>query len=219
MNVKMPCSHVVSSEGMKGWVKSCVKKTNCNEVTCPLCREEWNFDLCCQVGMLTEEDRTEIEIAMGETSMGPSRSCPKCKLIIENGSSDVKIMCPRQSCNTWFCFTCGRGWQAQKTYNGGEWCGNGGCPTEPSLDDQGRNGQQVNLRTSAKVTISGVSGCPEYRACISCNSIIRYIGGCLHMTCRSRTCGGRTKFCFICLARGEHALSECPKVPAPIQTL
>lgn len=221
MNVKMPCSHVISSGGMKGWVKSCVKKTNCTAVTCPLCRVEWNFDLCCQVGMLSEDDKMEIEIAMGEKyNRGlASTPCPKCKLTCENASSNVKIMCPRQSCNEWFCFRCGRSWQAQKTYGGGEWCGNEGCPTEPAVEDRGRNGLRVNLRTCRRVEISGVSGCPEYRACISCNSIIRYIGGCLHMTCRSRRCGGRTKFCFICLTPGEHDLSQCPKVPAPIQTI
>lgn len=221
-NVKMPCSHVISSDGMKGWVKSCVKKTRGQEVTCPLCRVEWDFDVCCQVGMLNENDRREIEIAMGENynrGLQNTRSCPKCKLYCVNDSSNVKIMCPRQSCNEWFCFRCGRSWEAQQIYGGGEWCGNEGCPTEPAVDDQGRNGLQELLRTCALTTISGVSGCPERRACISCNASIHFQPGCHHMTCYSRRCGGRTKFCFICLTPGEHHLSECSKVPAPIQTI
>jgi hypothetical protein len=53
-----------------------------------------------------------------------------------------------------------------------------------------------------------------------CSTITERTGGCDHMTCKSRICGGNTHFCYVCGDKLEDPISEhfnnwkCKKTPS-----
>ena len=90
--------------------------------------------------------------------------------------------------------------------------GNAGCSNEDK--------SLKVLRDSPKKKIGEVEGCPSFRACVFCGTLIEHTEACKHMHC----CRCGKDFCFICLKPKESSGWKCggsgDSCPvAPVQTM
>lgn len=88
-----------------------------------------------------------------------------------------------------------------------------------NADCSGEDKRLKTLRECPTKKIGGVEGCPIYRACVFCGSLIEHTEACKHMHCR---CG--KDFCFVCLKPRDSSgwkcggsSDSCPV--APVQTM
>nr|XP_023700881.1 probable E3 ubiquitin-protein ligase RNF144A [Paramormyrops kingsleyae] len=102
------------------------------------------------------------------------------------------IQCTAGASSHRFCRSCLCPW-APSCDAPSESCSNGSCQLVATL-------LSCNTVTDTK---SRVFGCPLFRACPKCHSLIMHDSGCKYVTCRP--C--RHRFCFICLQRSR----ECRK--------
>jgi len=192
-NIKMSCSHVISSEGMYEYLKSSLMKSNQCIIKCPTsgCNQEWNIDVCLWVAKCNkeEEEKSFMDRLNDNFFKHPSckiKQCPniKCGAYVEKPKNVVQncVRCPLCHAKDW-CWWCKR-----------EWIGEG--VQVCNRDDCSHNAQLVSLLINCdKKEISGIQNIPVIRLCPLCYTTVEYIDGCKHVDCA--IC--KYSFCLSCL--------------------
>lgn len=222
----MPCGHPICSGCMQECVMNAVKKPNFGGIICNQCRGPLDLGLCIQVAMLTDQELTQVSMALGKNDKTDhTHVCPGCEGQMQIGDdSGNRILCPRKDCQKLWCKRCGRdyGSESHPFVAGQTWCGNMTCDSEPTAAtaDQAQSRLATTLRALLNTpqmkykTIGSTPNCPDTRLCPNCDSVVEHIEYCLHMKCYSESCqqnqakwsregnsGNVNQFCFICLAK------------------
>ena len=202
-NVKMPCSHVISPEGLidYSWNEVCVNGKTC--ICCCLCGKEWDRNIVRRYGGATDEEMQLLQecISRNVCIKDPDISeCPGCTGLCERMDKGNKCsichICTRKKGKTYhFCWDCKREWIGSPS---NEQCGNEKCNKEVILE---------KLRTCPEKEIQYLKGlkCPSIRACPSCGSLIEHESQCKHITCQA--C--KKEFCFVYLRLVSNGSSSC----------
>lgn len=222
--VKMPCGHAITPESLTQYCSSLLKEGKwrffCPHITrdqpAKYCNQEWDYLQIRRLAALTEDEKEEFEdkIAKNHLFKGLGiQECPKCKSMVERkDKKDVQLrctVCSEKDGKTYeFCWHCLKEWYNQ---NSRTQCGNADC--------SGEDKRLKALRECPRKKIGVVEGCPCYRACIFCGSLIEHTEACKHMHCR---CG--KDFCFVCLKPRDNNGWKCGGsgdscLVAPVQTM
>jgi len=211
-NYIMPCSHVVSIEGLKSLLDSVLIQVpdrtakeiifRCSAVvytghgSAPLCDREIPWvairDLC----NLDDTDCKEYEEKISDAYMqriADVKSCPTCHAYVMRDDKALwRVSCPAcpKKSRKDFCWRCLKGWKGQ----GSKICGNEECLA--LFQAEGIGALNEILRTCPLDHPWGITvEVPSIRACPVCKQLIQRKDGCKHMTCSH--C--KTNFCFVCL--------------------
>ena len=208
-NVKMPCGHTISPEGLidYSWNEICVNRKS--EVHCCLCNKVWDVDTIERYGGATPEEITIMQdfMSLNFCQNDPTISeCPCCHNFCERlNESDrcvVCRICTKTKGKTYnFCWDCKREWIGSPLKNK---CGNDQCNAQEILE---------KLKTCPEVEMGYLKGVkvPSIRACPSCGSLIEHGGQCKHMTCKA-CC---KEFCFVCLRIRDGGSWSCGRFDTP----
>ena len=192
-NVKMPCGHTISPEGLidYSWNEICVNRKS--EVRCCLCNKVWDVDKIVRYGGATPEEMAKMQecISSNICQSDPKISeCPRCHNFCERlNESDRCVVCrictkiKGKAYN--FCWDCKREWIGSPYSNK---CGSDQCNAQEILE---------KLKTCPEVGMGYLKGVkvPSIRACPTCGSLIEHGGQCKHMKCTACS----KQFCFVCL--------------------
>ena len=202
-NVRMPCGHTLSPEGLieYSWREICVNRKT--EVHCCLCKQLWDTDTIRKYGGATDQEITVLQECMSLNYCQKDSKiseCPSCQNFSERMcESDLCVVCricsKKKGITYNFCWDCKQEWIGNPT---NKRCGNDKCNAQELLE---------KLRNCPEVEISYLKGvkAPSIRACPCCGSLIEHGGQCKHMTCKACS----KEFCFVCLRFREWGSSSC----------
>eukprot|EP00347_Sterkiella_histriomuscorum_P003622 403363581 len=189
VRAKMPCGHVISTESMTNYLKSLVKKKK-NIIKCPgyksnkkLCDVEWEYNLCQKIGVLTIEERKEIELGFEMNLFYQQKEgiqCPICNSFVKKDKSALTSRVRCKACYSRpgsydFCLNCYQRWNPNsKSKND---CGNIICGNKDE--------RNIFLLTCRVRTIFGNPEIPTTRLCPNCTTMIHLKKGCQHMSCKT----------------------------------
>lgn len=202
-NVRMPCSHTISPEGLieYSWREICANRKT--KVHCCLCNEVWDTDTIRRYGGATGQETAVLQecMSLNYCQKDPKISdCPGCNNFCERMSESDRCVvcriCSKKKGRTYnFCWDCKQEWIGNPT---NKRCGNDNCNVQEILE---------KLQNCKEVEIGYLKGlkAPSIRACPSCGSLIEHGGQCKHVTCKACS----KEFCFVCLRIGDGGSSSC----------
>ena len=208
-NVKMPCGHVISPEGLIDYSMREICTNKKSEVHCCLCDQEWNMDTIRRYGGATDREVDVLRecMSLNYCQNAPNISdCPNCHNFCERIQESTRCVVCRVCTKTKgkpynFCWDCKKEWIGSPTNNR---CGNDKCNAQEILE---------TLKSCPETEIGYLKGVkvPSIRACPSCGSLIEHGGQCKHMTCRPCS----KEFCFVCLRIREGGSWSCGSYDTP----
>ena len=202
-NVRMPCRHTISPEGLIefSWQEICVNKKT--EVHCCLCNQVWDTGTIRKYGGATDKEIALLQecMSINYCNKDPKISgCPSCDNFCERMQESDRCVvcriCSKKKGKTYnFCWDCKQEWVGNPTNNR---CGNDKCNAHDILE---------KLKKCPEVEIGYLKGlkAPSIRACPSCGSLIEHGGLCKHMICKACS----KEFCFVCLRISEGGSWSC----------
>lgn len=208
-NVRMPCGHVISPEGLMdySWNEICVNRKT--SVVCCLCNAEWDIDVIKRYGGATsKENALLIECLSHNVCLSDSKisECPGCtsfcQRIDESNKCCLCRICSKKKGKHYhFCWDCRKEWKGSPSNKP---CGNDLCSQEEILKA---------LKDCPLKEIKYLNGlkAPSMRACPTCGTLIEHAAACKHMTCK--VC--KVEFCFVCLRICSKGSSFCGRYSTP----
>lgn len=198
---KMSCGHVISVEGMTGFMRSQLANNVIYQILCPAfkpsggpCQSPWDYDLCREVGVFTAEECKEFEGKLGRNYAKQElkmKQCPTCSSSLMRESADVMtkcVYCQMKKQGYPFCWSCLKKWNGFDRLK----CGYPDCDSSASAKDILQKCPTKTIDYGSKF-----EGVPVYRRCPWCSRVIEHAGACKHMT----SCPCKKHFCFVCLKK------------------
>jgi len=203
---KMPCGHVISVEGMTGFMRSQLANNVIYQILCPSkkpngqdCQEPWEYELCREVGVFTGEECKEFEGKLGRNYAKKEMStqeCVTCKSYLARETKELMtkcLYCEIKNQGFAFCWTCKRKWNGSDRMT----CGYVDCGSTADI-----------LQKCTTKTIDfgcKITDVPIYRRCPWClTQVIEHRSECKHMKCLCKK-----EFCFVCLKKKVDGSWQC----------
>ncbi|XP_035267418.1 probable E3 ubiquitin-protein ligase RNF144A isoform X1 [Anguilla anguilla] len=188
-----PCGHQVSPSDVNSMVNTCLDKKSL-EFSCPICGEVWEWKQVQELMQLSPEQKALQQNSVDEIVEGHPdmyKKCPSCCCVLKRPLDSTDQPCQFVQCSQCvppqhFCWSCLAPWLFSHEASAGH-CSNKSCGVVAML----LNCDMV-LDSSSEVF-----GCPLFRACPKCHSLIMHTAGCQYVKCSQ--C--KHRFCFICLER------------------
>ena len=214
-NVRMPCGHTISPDGLMEYCWSEVSGTQRkHEIRCCLCNTEWPLDVLYRYSGASQEELKMLEVGLSQNFCRHSSDileCPGCESFCErknkeSNSVQCRVCTKNKKAAYMFCWLCLQRWKNEPT---AKTCGNSECNTVTVK----------RLQTAPLTTVMGVKvRVPSVRACPSCGTLIEIAHGCKHVHCEKCL----RDFCFICLRSKSNGSWMCGSwntdcIPAPRQ--
>nr|XP_015195938.1 PREDICTED: E3 ubiquitin-protein ligase HEL2-like [Lepisosteus oculatus] len=198
-DMQTPCGHRVSHREVISLIKKCLDQKRL-EFGCPVCETQWEWREVRNLAELPESELKPLEEKVNQILLDSShlyKKCPTCDHILKRAVDTFGTPCPYVKCPLCsqkqgkphlFCWSCHSRWPVPECASPGQ-CANSSCELV------------ATLLTCPTVTdfSSKVYGCPIFRSCPRCHSLIMHEKGCKYVRCQS--C--RHSFCFICLERSR----------------
>ncbi|XP_055014903.1 E3 ubiquitin-protein ligase RNF19A-like [Boleophthalmus pectinirostris] len=216
---QMSCGHTVTPPSLTQW---CHRQLNRGKghLQCGVCGAKWTLDEVAKMALLTDEEKDAFEKKLSANFLLHDlkvKFCPGCKSCVSRQDPEkLCVRCPqctkRQKAVHEFCWQCLKKWKGP--YNHSDHCGNEGCEN-PALVTL------LNCKEIEFTDVKGVKGCPLFRACPNCGSLIEHKSS----KCKNVTCAEcKLEFCFVCLKKTTECLKTsryyipCSSGVAPRQT-
>ena len=202
-NVKMPCGHTISPDGLIDYSCNEILTNRKREVRCCLCNKVWDINTIKKYGGATVQEVQVLQKCMSlnfcrkDSKISECPGCHNfCERLKETDRCVVCRICSKKKGKAFnFCWDCKKEWIGNPT---NKECGNAKCSVQEILE---------KLRSCPETEIGYIKGLmvPSLRACPSCGSLIEHGGSCKHMKCI--ICS--KKFCFVCLRIRDGDLWPC----------